>query len=131
MRVFLDGQPIAHLSAGQRATAMLLILLAQDDRVMIVDQPEDDLDNRFIYQDIVRLLREQKGKRQFLAATHNPNIPVLAHAEMIIALESQDDRCQVSLQGGMDNRTIQDFVRNVMEGGEEAFRRRARKYGLD
>ena len=131
VRVFLDGQPIAHLSAGQRATAMLLILLAQDDRVMIVDQPEDDLDNRFIYQDIVRLLREQKGKRQFLAATHNPNIPVLAHAEMIIALESQDDRCQISLQGGMDNRTIQDFVRNVMEGGEEAFRRRARKYGLD
>jgi len=131
VQVFLGNRPIEHLSAGQRATAMLLILLVQDDRVMIVDQPEDDLDNRFIYQDIVRILREQKGKRQFLSATHNPNIPVLAHAEIVIALESEENQCQVSLQGGMDHRNVQDFVRNVMEGGEEAFRRRAQKYGLD
>ena len=81
-------QALERLSDGQKAAAMLLLLLVQGDRLLLVDQPEDDLDNRFIYEDIVRILREQKGKRQILAATHNPNIPVLGHAELIIALDA-------------------------------------------
>ena len=119
------------LSAGQRATAMLLILLTQEQHPLIIDQPEDDLDNRFIYEDVVRLLREQKGKRQVIAATHNPNIPVLAHAELIVALEAESDRAHIAVQGGMDHHEVQEQVRRVMEGGEEAFRRRAEKYGVD
>ncbi len=119
------------LSAGQRATAMLLILLTQEQHPLVIDQPEDDLDNRFIYEDVVRLLREQKGKRQVIAATHNPNIPVLAHAELIVALEAESDRVRIAAQGGMDHPEVQEQVRRVMEGGEEAFRRRAEKYGVD
>lgn len=121
--------PLQNLSDGQRATAMLLILLVQDRRLLIVDQPEDDLDNRFIYEDIVRILREQKGKRQLLAATHNPNIPVLGPAELIVALDASNDKSSIITEGAIDNRSIHEFVRNVMEGGEDAFRRRAQKYG--
>jgi len=119
------------LSAGQRATAMLLILLTQRDRLLLVDQPEDDLDNRFIFDDIVPLLREEKGQRQIIVATHNPNIPVLGHAELIVALEAREEKASPLAQGAIDRRQVQDIVRKVMEGGDEAFRRRAEKYGLD
>jgi chromosome segregation protein len=122
-------RPIERLSIGQRATALLLLLLVQDERLLIVDQPEDDLDNRFIYEDIVRILREQKGKRQLVTATHNPNVPVLGNAELIVALEAQEEHCTIAAEGAIDRRSIQEFVRNVMEGGEEAFLRRAQKYG--
>ncbi len=121
--------PLERLSDGQRATAMLLLLLVQEERSLLVDQPEDDLDNRFIYEDIVRILREQKGCRQILAATHNPNIPVLGHAELIVALEATEDKASVAVQGAIDRVEVQEFVKEVMEGGEDAFRRRAEKYG--
>ena len=133
VQVFLEvgGSPfpLTTLSDGQKATAMLLLLLVQTDRLLLVDQPEDDLDNRFIYEDIVRILREQKGKRQILAATHNPNIPVLGNAELIVGLEATGSRATVSAQGAIDRKEIQEFVKSVMEGGEDAFRRRAQKYG--
>ena len=126
-----NWQRLQKLSDGQRATAMLLILLTQSNRPMLVDQPEDDLDNRFIFDDVVQMLRSQKGQRQLIAATHNPNIPVLAHAELVLGLEAESDKMQITKQGGMDDHNIQDFVRKVMEGGEEAFRRRAEKYGME
>jgi chromosome segregation protein len=121
---------LERLSAGQRATAILLILLTQQGRLLLVDQPEEDLDNRFVYDDIVRILREQKGRRQLISATHNPNIPVLGHAELITILEGQDERCSIQEQGAIDRKEVQSFVRNVMEGGKDAFLRRAQKYGV-
>ncbi len=121
--------PLERLSAGQRATALLMILLTQIQHVLIIDQPEDDLDNRFVYEDVVKLLREQKGKRQVIVATHNPNIPVLAHGELVVALEAENERSGIRVQGGIDKREVQDEVRRVMEGGDEAFLRRAEKYG--
>ncbi len=121
--------PLERLSAGQRATALLMILLTQIQHALIIDQPEDDLDNRFVYEDVVKLLREQKGKRQVIVATHNPNIPVLAHGELVVALEAENERSGIRVQGGIDKREVQDEVRRVMEGGDEAFLRRAEKYG--
>jgi ABC-type cobalamin/Fe3+-siderophores transport system ATPase subunit len=129
LRLNDNYHPLEKLSAGQRATAMLLLLLAQEDRLLLVDQPEDDLDNRFIYEDVVQILRDQKGRRQLLAATHNPNIPVLAHAELIVALEASESKATVIAEGAIDKHDIQKFVRDVMEGGEDAFQRRAEKYG--
>jgi ABC-type Mn2+/Zn2+ transport system ATPase subunit len=121
--------PLEKLSAGQRATAMLLLLLVQEERLLLVDQPEDDLDNRFIYDDIVRILRQQKGERQLLVATHNPNIPVLGNAELIIALEAREGKAVVGTEGAIDATAVREVVKRVMEGGEAAFRRRAEKYG--
>jgi hypothetical protein len=126
---------IDRLSVGQRATAILLLLFALEGRVLILDQPEDDLDNRFVYEDIVQMLREQKGikdpkrRRQIVAATHNANIPVLGDSELVLALEARENRAHIVGRASLDARSIRDLVRTIMEGGEEAFRRRAEKYG--
>jgi len=117
------------LSIGQRATAILLLLLAQEGRPLVLDQPEDDLDNRFVYEDIVAMLRREKGKRQIIAATHNANIPVLGDAELIVVLDVANGQARMVRRASLDDTAIREAVKGVMEGGEEAFRRRAEKYG--
>jgi predicted ATPase len=131
-----DGyRPLDRLSPGQRATAILLLLFALQGRVLVLDQPEDDLDNRFVYEDIVQLLREQKGltdaqrRRQLIIATHNPNIPVIGDAELVLALEAREGRARICSRGSIDNGSVRDLIKAIMEGGEDAFRRRAEKYG--
>ncbi len=130
-----QGRPLDKLSMGQRATAILLLVFALEGRLLILDQPEDDLDNRFVFEDIVTLLREQKGltpgadRRQVIAATHNPNIPVLGDAELVLALAAEHDRARVIARASIDSGDVRQHLRTVLEGGEEAFRRRAEKYG--
>jgi ABC-type lipoprotein export system ATPase subunit len=75
-------QTLEALSTGQKATAVLLLLLLESDAPLIVDQPEDDLDNRFITDGVVPTMKDEKRKRQFIFSTHNANIPVLADAEL-------------------------------------------------
>lgn len=125
----VDGKPrpMSKLSVGQKATALLLLLFAQEKRLLILDQPEEDLDNRFIYEDVVKVLRKMKGKRQLIIATHNANIPVLGDAEYILALEPRKESCSVAAAGSVE--TMKAEVKSIMEGGEEAFRLRAEKYG--
>jgi chromosome segregation protein len=133
----VNGQyrSLDRLSVGQRATVILLLLFALEGRVLILDQPEDDLDNRFIYEDVVQILREQKGlkdqrkRRQIIAATHNANIPVLGDAELVLALETREGRAQVVGCTSIDDPGTRELVKAIMEGGEEAFQRRAEKYG--
>jgi len=124
-----DFKDIEKLSDGQKATALLLLLFAQEDRILILDQPEEDLDNRFIYEDVVKILRDYKSKRQFIIATHNANIPVIGDSEQIIVLESEEGVCNVVDTGSVDKKSIRNLVKNIMEGGEEAFKLRAEKYG--
>lgn len=124
------------LSIGQRCTAVLAILLARDDVPIIIDQPEDDIDNEFTYRDLVPLIRSTKENRQLIVTTHDPNIPVNGDAELIIALEARDargvlktydtDRCV----GALDQLHVQRAVEDIMEGSEDAFRRRYEKYGF-
>jgi len=87
------------------------------------------LDNRYIYEDIVEILRKLKGKRQLIIATHNANIPVLGDAEQIIVFDAQSGCCNIVDKGDIDKKTIRSHVNEIMEGGKEAFRRRAEKYG--
>lgn len=129
-----DFRPLDRLSAGQRSTAILLLALLESDGPLILDQPEDDLDNRFIYDDVVRRLREAKEKRQFLIATHNANIPVLGDAEQIVVLDTyvENDlvRAAVAARGSIDDAPLHGPVEDVLEGGREAFERRKEKYGF-
>lgn len=135
--LLVDGSPrdLALLSGGQRATALLLLLFVQSDRALILDQPEDDLDNRFIFDDVVELLRAEKGtvdvkqRRQIIVATHNANIPVNGDAELVLSLADEAGHCVVTRRGSIDDAPIREEIRAVLEGGEEAFRRRAEKYG--
>lgn len=123
------------LSLGQRATAILLLLFAMEGRPLILDQPEDDLDNRFISEDVVTLLREAKGiqdlgqRRQIIAATHNANIPVLGDAELVLTLEVEDGHAVIVDRGSIDAEPTRHHIRTILEGGEDAFRRRREKYG--
>lgn len=133
----VDGsfRDLSELSSGQRATALLMLLFAQGGRPLILDQPEDDLDNRFIYEDVVALLRNEKGitdprrRRQIVVATHNANIPVNGDAELVLSLSDEGGHCSVRTRASIDDATVRREIRMVLEGGAEAFRRRAEKYG--
>lgn len=125
-------KPMKSLSKGQRATTLLLLLLAQDDGILVLDQPEDDLDNHFIYSGIVRKMRELKGKRQIVVGTHNANIPVLGDAEQIVCLDADGKRGSVLTDGtgSIDNRVVRTHVEKILEGGKEAFAKRSFLYGF-
>lgn len=134
LRVDKDYRPLDRLSVGQRATAILLLLFALEGRILILDQPEDDLDNRFVAEDIVPLLREQKGlhgaqRRRLVIATHNANIPVLGDAELVLPLEAVDGAARIQGSASIDEDGTRRFIKQIMEGGDEAFRMRAEKYG--
>lgn len=124
------GKELKHHSLGQRASALLLYVLSQrQNDVIIIDQPEDDLDNQTIYDDVIKLLREMKPHAQFIFATHNANFPVLGDAEQVHACEYQDEKVTVQ-SGSIDARPVQDAIINIMEGGQEAFSRRKEVYNL-
>lgn len=120
------------LSKGQRATALLLLLLGASNAPLVIDQPEDDLDNRFVYDGIVTHLRNLKGKRQIIASTHNANVPVLGDAELIVAFEGngQNGRTAPDGIGSLDDVSIRSHVENVLEGGPAAFNARQHLYGF-
>ena len=129
-------QALDRLSTGQKATAVLLLLLLESDAPLIVDQPEDDLDNRFITEGVVPRMREEKRRRQFLFSTHNANIPVLGDAELIVGLSPSGDAEEGSARiapehvGSIDAQPVRKLVEELLEGGEDAFERRRRKYGF-
>lgn len=129
-RITYHGKELKHHSLGQRASALILFILSQQENdVIIIDQPEDDLDNQTIYDDVIKLICQMKPKTQFIFATHNPNVPVLGDAEQVHACSYQDECIEV-LSGGIDARPVQEAIINIMEGGREAFAKRADIYQL-
>lgn len=130
IQINLDDQPIEGLSPGQRCSALIPIILLESGCPLIVDQPEDNLDNRLVFGLVVDILRGLKEKRQIIVATHNPNIPVSGDAEQIVVFDSPTrERCERVIQGSIDCDDIIDQVKAIMEGSEQAFRIRAEKYG--
>ncbi len=129
-------RPLEALSTGQKATALLLLLLNAGDAPLLVDQPEDDLDNRFISEGIVPRLRDQKSGRQFVLSTHNANIPVLADADLIAALATERDVSRVHAVlpaervGSLDDGPVRELVEELLEGGKTAFETRRYRYGF-
>ena len=121
-----------NLSTGQKATALLLLILLQSEAPLIVDQPEDNLDNYFITEEIVPRLRKSKIQRQFILATHNANIPVLGDAELILGLKATHQEAHIppDWRGSIDRSSVKELVEEVLEGGREAFEIRRLKYGF-
>jgi len=125
-------------SPGQQASALLELLLSQSAGTLIIDQPEDDLDNRIIME-IVAQIRTSKSGRQLLFATHNPNIVVNGDADKVIALKSGDyvpgsrvgARIQVDVDGAIETGDVRDAITHLMEGGKRAFDLRSRKYNFE
>jgi hypothetical protein len=125
-------RPIGKLSTGQQCTAILHLLLLKNLDPLIMDQPEDNLDNSFIAERIVSELRSAKVIRQFIFATHNANIPVFGDAEWIGVLESSLDQAYmpVEAQGAIDMPFVRNKAANILEGGKVAFNQRKTKYGF-
>lgn len=125
----LDGEnykPTKDLSTGQKCNAILPILLLDSDRPLIIDQPEDNLDNAFIHSTVVKSIQAVKRRRQLIFVTHNPNIPVLGEAEQMLVLESNGTEGRLKNSGGIEH--CKDDIVNLLEGGKEAFEKRKECY---
>lgn len=120
---------ISQASAGQRSAAMLAFLLSYGYEPLILDQPEDDLDNSLIYDLVVRQIRESKLNRQIIVVTHNPNVVVNGDSEMLHALDFVDRQCQIIKSGSLQEDEIRQEICQIMEGGREAFERRYQRLG--
>jgi predicted ATPase len=120
--IFYNGKELAKHSLGQRASALIIFILTQKDNdVIIIDQPEDDLDNQTIYKEVIKELIKLKSKTQFIFATHNANIPVLGDSEMLVACQYIPDN-EIKIEcGSIDSQSIQEKIIRIMEGGQEAF----------
>ncbi len=127
-----DGifRPLSELSGGQRVSVLLALLLeAKDHRPLVIDQPEDELDNSFLSESVLPALRRLKGKRQVILATHNANIVVNGDADLVIHLQATADHGSVNQMGVIEEPRIRDTIVNTVDGGAEAFQLRLRKYG--
>lgn len=128
--VLFHQKPLGEYSLGQRATVILHILMhLQRYPVILIDQPEDDLDNETLYSHFIKQLVDRKDLTQFVFATHNPNIPVLGDAEQAIVCRKEGEKFSFD-HGSIDDKDIQQRIVTVMEGGEDAFRRRKEIYQL-
>jgi len=121
--------PIEQGSQGQRSAALLAFLLAFGEDPIVLDQPEDDLDNHLIYDLIVRQIRDNKLRRQLIIVTHNPNVVVNGDAELVHVMAFGKGQCFVQQSGALQERSVRDEVCRVMEGGREAFARRWKRLG--
>lgn len=126
-----DWSAISQASQGQRSAALLAFLLAFGDEPLILDQPEDDLDNHLIYDLIVRQIRENKQRRQLVVVTHNPNVVVNGDAEMVHAFAFGGGQCRVIERGALQEKSVRKEVCDVMEGGYDALARRWARLGRE
>jgi len=122
-----DYKDSSALSTGQKCTTILPILLVESERPLLIDQPEDNLDNAFVFETIVQSLTEIRGRRQLIFVTHNPNIPVLGDAERVFALRSSGRAASVASAGSVDE--VAPEIITILEGGRAAFEARRKRYG--
>ncbi|WCS17758.1 AAA family ATPase [Mycobacterium marinum] len=130
-----DGVSITQLSPGTRGIVMLLLYLAldvEDARPLIIDQPEENLDPQSVYTELVALFRDARLRRQVIIVTHNANLVVNADVDQVIVASctkhgggTPPEFSYVS--GGLEDKVIRDHVCKILEGGETAFKERARR----
>ncbi len=128
-----DKIPFSSASAGQQATALLTVLLNQPGTPLIIDQPEEDIDNRAI-DEIIKNIWEAKKSRQLIFTSHNANLVVNGDAELVVCCDYRDTgnqtRGHIKAEGAIDSSAVRKEITLVMEGGEKAFKLRKDKYGF-
>ncbi len=128
-----DKQEISQLSPGERGLLLLVfyLLVDKDDIPLVIDQPEENLDNQTIYKILVRCIKTAKQRRQVIMVTHNPNLAVVCDAEQIICATCDKANKRFSyLSGAIESPEIKARVIEILEGTEPAFVNRKRKYGF-
>jgi hypothetical protein len=139
--LLFDGKQLQFLSPGERGIVLLLLYLEaeqSDHRPLVIDQPEDNLDNESVYPSLVDYFRKRKHHRQIIIVTHNPNLVVNTDSEQIIVPSFDGGRTpRLAYRSGSledtspkDETSIREKVCKVLEGGRDAFRRREEKYDL-
>ena len=122
--IYYHDKLLRQHSIGQRASALILFILSQNTNdIILIDQPEDDLDNKVIYDEVIKAISQKKSGCQFVFATHNANIPVLGDSERVLVVEYQDTRIEV-FQGNIDLTETHKQIVEIMEGGQDAFKKR-------
>jgi energy-coupling factor transporter ATP-binding protein EcfA2 len=111
-------------SPGQQTATLLAFVLGYGCEPIILDQPEDDLDNSLVYELLVQRLREKKQARQVVVVTHNPNIVVHGDAELVVSLDARGGQTSITVAGGLQQQKVRDEICRVMEGGRAAFETR-------
>ena len=144
-----DGDVFARMSPGKKAFVLLecIVQLDNSEYPLLLDQPDDDLDNRTIYKELVKFIKDKKKARQIIIVTHNPNLVIGADAECIIVANQRGDRGNGQehkfeyVSGAIENtfpeqgthplrnQGIREHVCAILEGGDAAFKQREKKYG--
>ena len=119
---------IVSASAGQKTTAVLTYILSQGSMPLLLDQPEDDLDNRLVCDLVVEKIKHIKENRQVIVITHNANIPVIGDAEYIVSMDSNSKYLKIHTEGMLESADVKKEICAIMEGGEDAFKLRASRY---
>lgn len=128
----MNGKPLSSLSPGERGALLLLLYLFvdMDDKPLIIDQPEENLDNESVYKYLVSFIRQAKKKRQIIIVTHNPNLAVVCDADQIIRMniDKQNKNTVSFISGAIENPVINKQIVDVLEGTYPAFHNRDCKY---
>lgn len=120
-------QSLERASAGQKTSSILSFLLSHGDEPLLLDQPEDDLDNALVSELVVDQIRNNKSRRQIIVVTHNPNIVVNGDAELVLPMAFTAGQIQQNDAGGLQERAVRERICNIMEGGRDAFRQRYKR----
>ena len=123
-----DYKDLSELSTGQRCTVVLPIVLRHTSRILVVDQPEDHIDNAFIAETLIRAVSERSQTGQIIFSTHNANIPVLGEADFVVQMGSDGHRGYPLVRDELHAAAVVEAISTVMEGGADAFQKRAAFY---
>ena len=129
LSIDFNEKSLANLSMGERAIVLLKILISIDDKPLLIDQPEEHLDNKYIFSELVPTFRKSKNLRQIIIATHNANLVVNTDAEQVIIAEIENGMIKYRI-GPLEDKDICESIKGLLEGGEKAFKKREEKYGL-
>jgi len=127
--IYFNKVPLNKLSLGQKCTVLIKVYLAQGRNPLLIDQPDDNLDNKFIMDELIKALRQAKKNRQIILATNNANLVINSDAEQIIVAEFKQGIISY-ISGSIENPLIKENAIHILEGGEEAFENREKKYGF-
>lgn len=127
-----DGKGLEQLSPGERGNLLLIfyLLVDQDDIPLVIDQPEENLDNQTVFKTLVPCIKDAKKRRQIVMVTHNPNLAVVCDAEQVICAEMQKDNenAVTYISGSIEDPTINGRIVDILEGTRPAFDKRDDKY---
>lgn len=120
-------QSLERASAGQKTSSVLSFLLSHGTEPLLLDQPEDDLDNALVSELVVDQIRNNKSRRQIIVVTHNPNIVVNGDAELVLPMAFAAGQIQQNNAGGLQEKAVRHQICDIMEGGRDAFRQRYKR----